>query len=219
LGGQCRRGEQSHGTYRRLSAEQRCAFLPSAEANRFSSGGRSARCAIKAPLLSDAFFTPFEHTGGQTDAHRGCCDLELRLACACDRSGEILMGKIRLNIEVSQELADVLDSLADAEGTTRTELVRRGITVLKAYKEQREVGRPHLGFTKDPLRLDAEMLGILSSQVGAATTPGYPSVSTAAVSPPPASLSTMGSGSDPVSMEVALSRWTIHRPQATHMKV
>ncbi len=73
------------------------------------------------------------------------------------------MAKIRLSIEVSQELADLLDSLARSEDTTRTEIVRRSISVLKAFKEQQAVGRPHLGFTADPRKLDAEMLGILSS--------------------------------------------------------
>lgn len=73
------------------------------------------------------------------------------------------MAKIRLNIEVSQDLADLLDNLANSEDTTRTEIVRRALSVLKAFDEQKSHGRNHIGFTKDPTKLDAEILGILSS--------------------------------------------------------
>jgi hypothetical protein len=93
------------------------------------------------------------------------------------------MAKIRLNIEVSQDLADLLDTLAQTEDTTRSEIVRRAISVLKAYKEQRDIGRSHLGFTKDPQRLDAEMLGILNSSATAGT--GISSASVAIPATPP----------------------------------
>lgn len=73
------------------------------------------------------------------------------------------MAKIRLSIEVSQDLADLLDSLAQSEDTTRTEIVRRSISVLKAFREQKAVGRTHIGFTADPRGLDAEMLGVLTT--------------------------------------------------------
>jgi len=71
------------------------------------------------------------------------------------------MPKVRLNIELSQQLADFLEGLAGAENTTRSEMVRRAISVLQAFQQQREIGRSHLGFVKDPRRLDAEILGIL----------------------------------------------------------
>jgi predicted transcriptional regulator len=77
------------------------------------------------------------------------------------------MSKIRLNIEVSQELADLIDNLATTEDTTRTEIVRRSLSVLKAFREQQAVGRTHLGFAADPRKLDAEMLGILDSTASA----------------------------------------------------
>jgi len=73
------------------------------------------------------------------------------------------MAKIRLSIEVSQELSDFLDSIAASEDTTRTEIVRRALSVVKAFDGQRALGRTHLGFVDDPRKLDAEMLGILDS--------------------------------------------------------
>ena len=39
--------------------------------------------------------------------------------------------------------------------------VRRALSILKAYKEQKERGRVHIGFASDPLGLDAEIVGIL----------------------------------------------------------
>jgi hypothetical protein len=73
------------------------------------------------------------------------------------------MAKIRLNLEVSQELANLLDRLAESEDTTKAEIVRRALSVVKAFEEQRLHGRTHMGFASDPTKLDAEMLGILSS--------------------------------------------------------
>ena len=71
------------------------------------------------------------------------------------------MTKVRMNIEVSEDVADLLNELAGEEGTTKTEIVRRAISVLKAYKRQKELGRTHIGFTSSPENLDAELVGIL----------------------------------------------------------
>ena len=71
------------------------------------------------------------------------------------------MSKVRMNVELSQEVADFLEELAEEEDTTKTEIVRRALSVLKAYKKQRERGRSHIGFTSHPENLEAEILGIL----------------------------------------------------------
>ena len=76
------------------------------------------------------------------------------------------MAKVRLSIEVTKELAALLDSLAEKEDTTKTEIVRRALSVMKAYKDQVAAGRTHLGFTADPTKLDAELVGILSASDG-----------------------------------------------------
>jgi hypothetical protein len=82
------------------------------------------------------------------------------------------MAKVRLSIEVSKELAALLDSLAEAEETSKTEIVRRALSVMKAYRQQASVGRRHLGFTADPTKLDAELVGILSGAEGTGATGG-----------------------------------------------
>jgi hypothetical protein len=71
------------------------------------------------------------------------------------------MAKVRMNIEVSQEVADFLEEVARDEATTKTEIVRRALSVLKAYKQQKSKGRGHIGFASDPTKLDAEILGVL----------------------------------------------------------
>lgn len=73
------------------------------------------------------------------------------------------MAKVRLNLDVSQDMANLLDNLAAHEDTTKAEIVRRALSVMKAYSEQMSRGRTHLGFVEDPTNLDAEMLGILSN--------------------------------------------------------
>lgn len=73
------------------------------------------------------------------------------------------MAKVRLSIEVTKELATLLDSLAEGEGASKTEIVRRALSVMKAYREQATAGRTHIGFTADPTKLDAELVGILTT--------------------------------------------------------
>src|SRR5579883_983466 len=84
------------------------------------------------------------------------------------------MPKVRLNIEISQQQADLLDALAEAENATRSEMVRRAIYVLQAFQQQKELGRPHLGFVRDAQRLDAEILGILQAPPPAGAPPAAP---------------------------------------------
>ncbi|HWE20439.1 MAG TPA: ribbon-helix-helix protein, CopG family [Hyphomicrobiaceae bacterium] len=75
------------------------------------------------------------------------------------------MAKVRLNIEVSEDLAKLLDNLAEDEDVTRTEIVRRALAVLKAFRDQIEVGRTHIGFTRDADKLDLELLGVLTPPI------------------------------------------------------
>jgi predicted transcriptional regulator len=73
------------------------------------------------------------------------------------------MSKVRMNIEVSKEVADFLEEVAASEDTTKTEIVRRALSVLKAYKQQKARGRNHIGFTNDASKLEAEIVGILDA--------------------------------------------------------
>jgi predicted transcriptional regulator len=78
---------------------------------------------------------------------------------------ENVMSKVRLNIEVSEDLAELLDTIAKEESVPRTEIVRRALAVVKIYREQIKAGRTHMGFAKDTDKLDLELVGVLNTPV------------------------------------------------------
>ena len=67
----------------------------------------------------------------------------------------------RLSVVISDELDDLIDELAAEARTSRTEVVRRALAVMKAFKQQKAIGRNHIGFVKDPQKLDAEIVNVL----------------------------------------------------------
>lgn len=67
----------------------------------------------------------------------------------------------RINIEVSDEVAELLNRVADQQQTTMTDVVRRALAILKAAEKQKARGNVHIGFAKDPSRLDVELVGLL----------------------------------------------------------
>jgi hypothetical protein len=70
---------------------------------------------------------------------------------------------IQMRLVVSREMVDLIEGLAAEEGVSETEIVRRGLAVMKAFKVQKKRGRRHLGFVMDPEKLDAEIVGMLKS--------------------------------------------------------
>jgi len=72
------------------------------------------------------------------------------------------MAKVRLNLDISREVADMIEELADREDVTKAEIVRRGLAIIKAFADQMEYGRTHIGFSDTPKKLDAELVGILT---------------------------------------------------------
>lgn len=71
------------------------------------------------------------------------------------------MNQKRLSVNISAELDELIDQLADDANITRADVVRRALAIMKAYKQQKEVGRDHLGFTSDASKLEAELLNVL----------------------------------------------------------
>ena len=92
------------------------------------------------------------------------CDLLHRLS-QFTLSTDQIMAKVRLSMDVSDDVSRLLDSLAEDEDVSRTEIVRRALAVLKAYKDQIDVGRTHIGFAKDADKLDLELIGVLTPRV------------------------------------------------------
>jgi hypothetical protein len=71
--------------------------------------------------------------------------------------------KVRLNMIVSSEVAGLIDGIAEDEGCTRTEVIRRALSILRAFQIQKKAGRCHIGFTSDATKLDAELVGVLTT--------------------------------------------------------
>ena len=67
----------------------------------------------------------------------------------------------RLNIEVSDDVAELLIRVAEKQQTTMTDVVRRALAFLKAAEKQKTLGREHFGFVKDPSKLDVELVGVM----------------------------------------------------------
>lgn len=65
----------------------------------------------------------------------------------------------RLNIQVSDNVAALLDRLAAEQETTVTDMIRRALALLKAADIQRAKGFTHIGFAADPAGLDVEIIG------------------------------------------------------------
>ena len=72
------------------------------------------------------------------------------------------MSKVRLSLEINEDLAKLLDDIAEDEAVSRTEIVRRALAVIKTYKEQMDAGRSHIGFVRDSDKLDLEIVGVLT---------------------------------------------------------
>lgn len=67
----------------------------------------------------------------------------------------------RLSVNISDDLDKLIDELADDANITRADVVRRALAIMKAYKQQKLVGREHMGFTSDASKLEAELLNVL----------------------------------------------------------
>ena len=68
--------------------------------------------------------------------------------------------KVQLNVSVSQELNQILDGIAKDSGTTRTDVIRQALALMKVAHDAKIKGQ-HVGITDDPKKLDTEFIGLL----------------------------------------------------------
>jgi hypothetical protein len=71
-----------------------------------------------------------------------------------------MAAKVRLNLQVSEQLNSDLEAMADSTGTNRTEVIRQALALMKIAHQARRDGK-HLGLVSDPSKLDTELVGIL----------------------------------------------------------
>ncbi|HQT86502.1 MULTISPECIES: DNA-binding protein [Acidiphilium] len=68
--------------------------------------------------------------------------------------------KVRLNLLVSPELNDRLDTIAASAGATKTDVIRQAIALMEvAHQAKRE--SKHIGIASDRNKLETEFVGLL----------------------------------------------------------
>lgn len=68
--------------------------------------------------------------------------------------------KVRLNLQVSQELNRTLEEIAESAGSNRTDVIRQALALMKVAYTAKKEGR-HIGLVSDPRKLDTEIVGLL----------------------------------------------------------
>jgi len=68
--------------------------------------------------------------------------------------------KIRLSLQVSQELNQTIEEIADSTGSNRTDILRQALALMKVAHAAKADGR-HLGIVSDPKKLDTEIVGLI----------------------------------------------------------
>lgn len=71
-----------------------------------------------------------------------------------------MTGKVRLNLQVSTELNSVLEEIADSSGSSKTDVIRQALALMKVAHGAKKSGK-HLGLVADASRLDTEIIGLL----------------------------------------------------------
>ena len=68
--------------------------------------------------------------------------------------------KVRLSLQVSAELNQTLEQIAEDTGTNRTDVIRQALALMKVAHTAKTQGR-HLGIVADPRKLDTEIVGLI----------------------------------------------------------
>ena len=68
--------------------------------------------------------------------------------------------KVRLSLQVSEEINRMLEQIAEEASTTKTDVFRQALALMKVAHDGKRAGQ-HLGFVKDPKKLDREIVGLL----------------------------------------------------------
>jgi hypothetical protein len=67
--------------------------------------------------------------------------------------------KVRVNLHITPEVEQTLTDLAREMGTTKTDVIRRGLRLMELVHTVQAEGR-HVGFVKDRSKLDTEFVGL-----------------------------------------------------------
>jgi hypothetical protein len=68
--------------------------------------------------------------------------------------------KVRLNLQLSQELNRTLEEISASTGSNRTDVIRQALALMKVAHDAKRKGK-HLGLVSDADKLDTEIVGLL----------------------------------------------------------
>ena len=68
--------------------------------------------------------------------------------------------KVRLHLQVSAELNEMIEQIADETGSNRSEVIRQALALMKVAHEGKANGK-HIGLVSDPSKLDTAIVGLL----------------------------------------------------------
>jgi metal-responsive CopG/Arc/MetJ family transcriptional regulator len=68
--------------------------------------------------------------------------------------------KVRMNLQVSAELNELLERIAADTGSNRSEVIRQALALMKVAHEAKKKGK-HIGLVTDADRLETEIVGLL----------------------------------------------------------
>jgi hypothetical protein len=68
--------------------------------------------------------------------------------------------KVRLSLQVTEELNRLLEEMADDAGITKSDVLRQALALMKAARDGKKQHR-HLGLVSDPKKLETEIVGFL----------------------------------------------------------
>lgn len=65
---------------------------------------------------------------------------------------------VRLELQLSTELNGVLEQIASDTGTTKTDVIRQALALVRVANSAKREGR-HIGLVRDSSKLDTEIVG------------------------------------------------------------
>ena len=68
--------------------------------------------------------------------------------------------KVRLNLQVSSELNNALEEMANSSGSTKTDIIRQALALMEFAHNAKRKGK-YLGLVSDPEKLDTVVVGLL----------------------------------------------------------
>ena len=68
------------------------------------------------------------------------------------------MANVRLTLTMDRGLRDYFKQMRIETGLPFEQILARGLGAIKAFQDQKKIGRTHMGFASDRTKLDAELI-------------------------------------------------------------